>query len=234
MVEQARKDGYVTTMLNRRRYLPEIRSRNYNRRTFAERTAMNTPIQGSAADIIKTAMVRLHREIKRRRVKSRMLLQVHDELIFEVPEEELEEMKNLVQDRDGTGGSAVRAPEGGHSHGTNLVRSGVMGGIALPELPEVETVKRTLQRLIIGKTVEDVDVFLPKIIKEPSDVNLFVGAAQGAEGDGPWPEGQVSQDFDPWVPASHMRMEGRYRLLPREEPLESTPTSCSALRTEPI
>ena len=59
VVEQARKDGYVTTMLNRRRYLPEIRSRNYNRRTFAERTAMNTPIQGSAADIIKTAMVRL-------------------------------------------------------------------------------------------------------------------------------------------------------------------------------
>lgn len=97
VVEQARKDGYVTTMLNRRRYLPEIRSRNYNRRTFAERTAMNTPIQGSAADIIKTAMVRLHREIKRRRVKSRMLLQVHDELIFEVPEEELEEMKNLVR-----------------------------------------------------------------------------------------------------------------------------------------
>ncbi len=97
VVEQARKDGYVTTMLNRRRYLPEIRSRNYNRRTFAERTAMNTPIQGSAADIIKTAMVRLHREIKRRRVKSRMLLQVHDELIFEVPEEELEEMKNLAR-----------------------------------------------------------------------------------------------------------------------------------------
>ncbi len=97
VVEQARKDGYVTTMLNRRRYLPEIRSRNYNRRSFAERTAMNTPIQGTAADIIKTAMVRLHREMEKRRVQSRMLLQVHDELIFEVPEEELEEMRSLVR-----------------------------------------------------------------------------------------------------------------------------------------
>ena len=97
VVEQARKDGYVTTMLHRRRYLPEIRSRNYNRRSFAERTAMNTPIQGSAADIIKSAMVRLDQEMEKRRVQSRMLLQVHDELIFEVPEEELEEMKSLVR-----------------------------------------------------------------------------------------------------------------------------------------
>lgn len=98
IVEQARKEGYVTTMLNRRRYLPDIRSRNYNRRSFAERTAMNTPIQGSAADIIKSAMVRLDREMKMRRVKSRMLLQVHDELIFEVPGEELEDMKRLVKE----------------------------------------------------------------------------------------------------------------------------------------
>jgi DNA polymerase-1 len=97
VVEQAKRDGYVTTLLGRRRYLPMIHSRNYGERSFAERTAMNTPIQGTAADIIKHAMVRLEREMAARKLKSRMLLQVHDELIFEVPEQELEEMKELVR-----------------------------------------------------------------------------------------------------------------------------------------
>ncbi|MFD1956568.1 DNA polymerase I [Paenibacillus thailandensis] len=93
---QARKDGYVTTLLERRRYLPDIKASNFNIRSFAERTAMNTPIQGTAADIIKLAMVRMDEAIKDRKLKSRMLLQVHDELVFEVPEEELELMKQLV------------------------------------------------------------------------------------------------------------------------------------------
>ena len=96
IVEQARRDGYVTTLLGRRRYLPDIRSSNYNVRSFAERTAMNTPIQGTAADIIKLAMVRMDEELRQRSLRSRMLLQVHDELVFEVPEEELETMKTLV------------------------------------------------------------------------------------------------------------------------------------------
>ena len=91
----------------------------------------------------------------------------------------------------------------------------------MPELPEVETVKRTLQRLIVGKTVEDVDVFLPKIIKEPSDVNLFVERLRGRKVTGLGRRGKFLKIFfDPWVLVSHMRMEGRYRLLPREEPLE--------------
>lgn len=94
--EEARQKGYVTTLLHRRRYLPEITSKNFNRRSFAERTAMNTPIQGSAADIIKRAMVDVDKELKERNFQSRLLLQVHDELIFEVPEEELEEMTTLV------------------------------------------------------------------------------------------------------------------------------------------
>ncbi len=97
IVEQARQDGYVTTLLNRRRYLPDIRSSNYNVRSFAERTAMNTPIQGTAADIIKYAMVNLDREITKRKLQSRLLLQVHDELVFEVPKEELETMKELIR-----------------------------------------------------------------------------------------------------------------------------------------
>ncbi|CCQ93602.1 DNA polymerase I [[Clostridium] ultunense Esp] len=97
IVAQARKQGYVTTLLNRRRELPEILDRNFNRRSFAERTAMNTPIQGTAADIIKKAMILLDEEMKRQRVRSRMLLQVHDELVFEVPEEELEQMTEMVR-----------------------------------------------------------------------------------------------------------------------------------------
>jgi DNA polymerase-1 len=96
IVEQARQNGYVTTLLDRRRYLPEINASNYNVRSFAERVAMNTPIQGSAADIIKLAMVKMDETIRKRGLRSRMLLQVHDELVFEVPEAEFEEMKILV------------------------------------------------------------------------------------------------------------------------------------------
>ncbi|WP_240675875.1 DNA polymerase I [Ammoniphilus sp. CFH 90114] len=96
IVKKARKDGYVTTLLNRRRYLPEINHSNFNIRSFAERTAMNTPIQGTAADIIKLAMVNMRAVLKDKQLKSKMLLQVHDELVFEVPKEELELMRNLV------------------------------------------------------------------------------------------------------------------------------------------
>jgi len=96
IVKAARRDGYVTTLLNRRRYLPDILSKNFNVRSFAERTAMNTPIQGSAADIIKLAMVQCAERMKAEGLKSRMLLQVHDELVFEVAPDELETMKKLV------------------------------------------------------------------------------------------------------------------------------------------
>ncbi|ADH98871.1 DNA polymerase I [Salisediminibacterium selenitireducens] len=98
IVAEAREQGYVTTMLQRRRYLPDLTSRNFNQRSFAERTAMNTPIQGSAADIIKKAMVDMATELERQNLKSVMLLQVHDELIFEVPEDEIETMEKLVKD----------------------------------------------------------------------------------------------------------------------------------------
>lgn len=96
IVKQAKQDGFVTTLLNRRRYLPDIRSSNFNLRSFAERTAMNTPIQGTAADVIKLAMIRMQDSLQEKGLKSRMLLQVHDELVFEVPQDELEMMKQLV------------------------------------------------------------------------------------------------------------------------------------------
>jgi len=94
--ERARKLGYVQTVMGRRRFLPEINSSNRMVREAAERMAINAPVQGSSADIIKIAMINLHREMERRKLKSKMLLQIHDELLFEVPEEEVEEMKSLV------------------------------------------------------------------------------------------------------------------------------------------
>ncbi|AWB44086.1 DNA polymerase I [Paenibacillus sp. CAA11] len=96
IVREAKRDGYVKTLLERRRYLPEINASNFNIRSFAERTAMNTPIQGTAADIIKLAMVRMDESLRKHNLRSRMLLQVHDELVFEVPPEELEMMTKLV------------------------------------------------------------------------------------------------------------------------------------------
>ena len=94
--EQARKLGYVQTVLGRRRFLPEVNSANRMVREAAERMAINAPVQGSSADIIKIAMINLYREMEKRNLKSKMLLQIHDELLFEVPEGEVEEMKSLV------------------------------------------------------------------------------------------------------------------------------------------
>lgn len=96
--EQARETGYVQTILGRRRYIPEINSSNRQVREAAERMAINMPVQGTSADIIKVAMIKLYQEMKKRRLTSKMLLQVHDELVFEVPEEELEIMRQLVLD----------------------------------------------------------------------------------------------------------------------------------------
>lgn len=95
-VRDAKFHGYATTLFNRRRYIPELSQKNYAIRQFGERTAMNAPIQGTAADIIKKAMIDVANEMKEKQVKSRLLLQVHDELIFEVPQEELETMIQLV------------------------------------------------------------------------------------------------------------------------------------------
>ncbi|MGX6443008.1 DNA polymerase I [Neobacillus sp. K501] len=96
IIHSAKQKGYVSTLLHRRRYIPEITSRNFNIRSFAERTAMNTPIQGSAADIIKKAMIDMADALKDYKLKTRLLLQVHDELIFEAPEDEIETLKKLV------------------------------------------------------------------------------------------------------------------------------------------
>jgi len=96
-IEQARSQGYVQTIFGRRRYIPELRDRNYNIRAFGERAAQNSPIQGSAADLIKIAMIHIDRRLRAEHPEARMLLQVHDELVFEVPERELEAVEGLVR-----------------------------------------------------------------------------------------------------------------------------------------
>ncbi len=96
--EFARKNGYVTTLLNRRRYLPDIHSDNRRVREFAERNAINTPIQGTAADLIKVAMINIHRRMKAEALAAKMIIQVHDELVFEVPVDEVDRMKALVRE----------------------------------------------------------------------------------------------------------------------------------------
>lgn len=96
-VERAREDGYVSTIMGRKRYLPDILSRNATVRSFAERNAVNAPLQGSAADIIKVAMINIHAEMTRLGLRSKMILQVHDELIFNVVPEELPRLRELVE-----------------------------------------------------------------------------------------------------------------------------------------
>ncbi len=98
-ISKAQKDGFVTTILGRRRYLPEINNKNQTIRQMAERQAVNTPIQGSASDLIKLAMVDIQKEILGRKLRARMILQIHDELLFDVDKEELDQLIGLVRDR---------------------------------------------------------------------------------------------------------------------------------------
>ena len=101
VVEQARKDGYTSTVLGRRRYLPELDSSNRQVREAAERAALNAPIQGSAADIIKVAMIEVDKALKDAGLGSRMLLQVHDELLLEIASGEREQVEALVREQMG-------------------------------------------------------------------------------------------------------------------------------------
>ena len=97
-MEYAKENGYIKTLFGRRRVINEIRSSNFNLRSFGERAAMNMPLQGSSADIIKKAMIEVDRALREGGFKSRMLLQVHDELVIEVVKEELDEVTALVKD----------------------------------------------------------------------------------------------------------------------------------------
>ncbi len=96
IVAQAKTDGYVTTLFGRRRPLPELKSANYNIRSFGERVALNTPIQGTAADVIKLAMVHVWQRLKREKLQAKLILQIHDELIVECPEAEADKVKAIL------------------------------------------------------------------------------------------------------------------------------------------
>ena len=97
IIENCKKNGYVSTVLNRKRYITTINDKNFKVREQAKRFAMNSPIQGSGADILKLAMIQVDKVMKERQLKSQMILQVHDELIFDVVKEELEEMMIIIQ-----------------------------------------------------------------------------------------------------------------------------------------
>jgi len=98
-IKKAENSGFVTTILGRRRYLPEINNKNQAIRQLAQRQAVNMPIQGSASDLIKLAMVQIHRQLKKKNLQAKMILQIHDELLFDVPEEETEVLIGLVKER---------------------------------------------------------------------------------------------------------------------------------------
>ena len=98
IVKEAKENGYVTTLFNRRRYIPELKNKNKNIVQFGERVAMNTPIQGSAADIIKIAMNKLYKVLKENNLKSKLVMQVHDELIVETYDDEIEKVKSLMKE----------------------------------------------------------------------------------------------------------------------------------------
>ena len=97
IVEEAKNKGYASTMFNRRRYIQELSSNNYMVREFGKRAAMNTPIQGTAADIMKIAMIKVYRELKNKNLKSKIVLQVHDEMMIESPLEEKEQVKQILK-----------------------------------------------------------------------------------------------------------------------------------------
>jgi len=96
IVLKAKEEGYVDTIFGRRRYLPELKSSNFNMRAFGERVALNMPVQGAAADIIKLAMVNVYRRLKKEKLSARLILQVHDELIVECPTSEAEQVKAIL------------------------------------------------------------------------------------------------------------------------------------------
>lgn len=97
-IKNGKDKGYVETIFKRRRYIPELNAKNFNIRSFGERIALNTPIQGSAADIIKIAMVKVYNELKKRNLKSKLIIQIHDELVVDTAEDEIEEVKELMKD----------------------------------------------------------------------------------------------------------------------------------------
>ena len=124
-LEQARRDGFVRNLFGRKRPIPDLRSKNPNLRGFAERTAVNTPLQGTAADLIKIAMLRLDREIRGRGLEAKMLLQVHDELVLEAPEAEVETVKALVKECMEERARGERSAGGGGERGRELAGYGV-------------------------------------------------------------------------------------------------------------
>ncbi len=121
-INDARERGFAVTLLGRRRPIPELRAQSWNVRSLGERLAVNTVIQGSAADIIKLAMVRIHRRLREEGLAARLVLQIHDELLLEVPDTETSVVRDLVVRGDGRRVPARPAPGGRQRHRRRLAR----------------------------------------------------------------------------------------------------------------
>ena len=164
-ITAAREQGWVETLFKRRRYLPDLLSSNRQIRAFGERTAVNTPMQGTAADIIKLAMLHIDQALREQGLRARMLLQVHDELVFEFPKQEQPVLIDLVR----AGMEQAVQLDVPLDVEIKMARIGTTWRRwrAMPELPEVQTVLNTLQTRVMGLRIDRVEAFLPKIIKTP-------------------------------------------------------------------
>ena len=178
MRRKAREEGFVVSATGRRRAIPDLRSPNFQLRSAAERMAINFPMQSLAADIIKIAMVRLQREIEADHIEGRMLLQVHDELLFEVPRVGGRSVRRegaahhdrrvRARDRD-RGRDQGRTQLGGHEEAR---------GRAVPELPEVETIVATCGRTSSGAPSCAASCSFPTIVRHP-EPEVFIDAVAG-------------------------------------------------------
>ena len=170
IINDAMKNGYVSTLYGRRRYLRELHDANYQVREGAKRAAMNAPVQGTAADLIKIAMNKVHQALLDNKLETRMILQIHDELIFRVPKNEKEKAYSLIKDimENALNIDVPLLVDGGFGRDWYSAKQ----EITMPELPEVETVKRVLEPIVKNRKIEKIDILRATIVNKQA--NEFV------------------------------------------------------------
>ena len=216
IINDAMKDGYVSTLLGRRRYLRELHDANYQVREAAKRAAMNAPVQGTAADLIKLAMNKVHQALLDNGLETRMILQIHDELIFRVPKNEKDKAYNLIKEIMETALN-IDVPllvDGGFGRDWYSAKQ----EIKMPELPEVETVKRVLTPIVKDRKIVKIDILRQTIVNNQPDafVSYFENETfLDISRIGKFLIFHLTNDK---VLISHLRMEGKYiELLENEE-----------------
>ena len=216
IINDALKNGYVSTLLGRRRYLRELHDSNYQARESAKRAAMNAPVQGTASDLIKLAMNKVHQALIDNKLETKMILQIHDELIFKVPVNEKEKAYNLIKN----------IMENALSIDVPLLVDGGFGAdwysakqeINMPELPEVETVKRVLLPIVKGRTIKRIDVLRKTIVNNQEDAFISYFENETFFDISRIGKFLIFHLSHNKVLISHLRMEGKYiELLENED-----------------